>query len=66
MDFFINLQSGEIAPDYTDENTILYNNDCMKILQQIPDNTIDLICTDPPYRITSRWWWGNKKWKKIL
>lgn len=53
VDFFSDLKSGEIAPDYTNENTIIYNNDCMKILQQIPDSSIDLLTTDPPYRLSN-------------
>lgn len=31
----------------------LYNEDCLKILKNIPDNSIDLIVTDPPYRTIS-------------
>ena len=27
----------------------LYNGDCLEIMKQIPDNSIDLILTDPPY-----------------
>lgn len=30
----------------------LYNADCMEILKQIPDSSIDLILTDPPYNIS--------------
>lgn len=29
----------------------LYNGDCLEILKQIEDNSIDLILTDPPYAI---------------
>lgn len=37
-------------------------DDCLKVLKDIPDNSIDLIVTDPPYRTISG---GNKseKWK---
>jgi len=28
---------------------MLYNDDCLKILPTIPDNSVDLIVTDPPY-----------------
>lgn len=27
--------------------------DCLDVLQELPDNCIDLICTDPPYGLTS-------------
>ncbi len=32
----------------------IYNMDCMEVLKTMPDESIDLICTDPPYRVTSR------------
>lgn len=32
----------------------LHHADCLEILKSIPDNSIDLIVTDPPYRTTSR------------
>ena len=33
------------------ENYILINDDCFNALKKIPDNSIDLILTDPPYNI---------------
>ena len=32
----------------------LYNDDCLKVLHTIPDKSIDLILTDPPYKMTPR------------
>ena len=35
-----------------DNNNInLYNEDCMGVLKRLPDNSVDLIVTDPPYLI---------------
>lgn len=42
--------------------------DCLEIMKDIPNNSIDLIITDPPYRTTSRggsgtmggYWKGEK------
>lgn len=34
----------------------IYNDDCLKILKNIPDNSIDLILTDPPYGTTACHW----------
>lgn len=35
-----------------DNNDIrLYNEDCMEVLGRLPDNSVDLIVTDPPYLI---------------
>lgn len=50
------------------ESIKLYNDDCLNILPTIPDNSIDCIITDPPYKISVE---GNKivrnikhyKWK---
>ena len=27
----------------------IYNGDCLELIKEIPDGSIDLICTDPPY-----------------
>ena len=47
------------------ENKII-NADCIDILKQLPDNSIDLLVTDPPYRTisggrdeNSNWWKGS-------
>lgn len=32
----------------------LYNEDCLKVMSKIQDNSIDLICTDVPYKLTSK------------
>lgn len=37
----------------------IYNKDCLDTLKNIPDNSIDLIVTDPPYPTTSRGSAGN-------
>lgn len=29
----------------------LYNDDCIKVMQSLPDDSVDLILTDPPYNI---------------
>ena len=37
----------------------IYNVDCLEGMKLIPDNSVDLIVTDPPYRTTSRGSAGN-------
>lgn len=37
----------------------IYNQDCLEGMKLIDDNSIDLIVTDPPYRVTSRGSAGN-------
>ena len=36
----------------------LYNEDCLEIMKDIPNETIDLVLIDPPYNI------GKAKWDK--
>lgn len=37
----------------------IYNMDCLEGMKTIPDKSIDLIVTDPPYKTTSRGGTGN-------
>lgn len=39
----------------------LYNGDCLEIMQDIDDKSIDLICTDLPYGQTAR-----NKWDTVI
>ena len=43
-------------------NIKLMQGDCLELMKDIPDKSIDLVVTDPPYRVISG---GNKseKWK---
>ena len=47
---------------YKDNNTILYNSDCLVVLKDIIDNSVDCIVTDPPYGIGM----VGKSWDKKL
>ena len=49
----------------------LRQGDCLELLKDIPDESIDLIVTDPPYKLTSRGssgtmggYWKEEKAKK--
>ena len=44
-------ESINIKPYFETPNGLLYNSDCLKILPQIPENSIQLCLTDPPYGI---------------
>ena len=37
----------------------LHKGDCLEIMKSIPDESIDLVVTDPPYKITARGNGGN-------
>ena len=36
-------------PHYTDSHVTLYNGDCIEVMKELPDNSVDAIVTDPPY-----------------
>lgn len=38
-----------MKPYYQDEAVTIYHGDCREILPQLPDNSVDLVLTDPPY-----------------
>ena len=41
----------------------IIHGDCLEVLRDIPDNSINLICTDPPYfKVKSDWW--DRQWEK--
>jgi adenine-specific DNA-methyltransferase len=41
----------------------IIQGDCLEVMQSLPDNSIDLICTDPPYfRVKKEWW--DRQWDK--
>lgn len=43
----------ELKPDYRKENVMLFNGDCIEVLEKLPNNSIDLVVTDCPYRVIS-------------
>lgn len=45
--------------DKIGESISLYRGDCLEEMKKIPDKSVDLILTDPPYNI------GKAKWDKI-
>lgn len=42
-----------MKPYYQKSNFTLYQNDCLEVLKQIPENSIDMIFADPPYFLSS-------------
>lgn len=40
-------------PYFCDGNFVLYNADCLNVLSQLPENSIDMIFADPPYFLSS-------------
>ena len=42
-----------------DKENKIYNDNSLKILQKLPNESVDLIVTDPPYKMTARGNTGN-------
>ena len=42
----------------------LYKGDCLEILKDIPDKSVDLVYVDIPYLYDQRRWWLFKTIKK--
>jgi site-specific DNA-methyltransferase (adenine-specific) len=40
-------------PYFINGNFVLYLGDCLNILSQLPDNSIDMIFADPPYNLSN-------------
>ncbi len=34
----------------------LWHGDCLELMRNIPDGSIDFICIDPPYGVTAEKW----------
>lgn len=41
------------TPYYSDDLVTLYAGDCLDVLRELPDNSVDAVCTDPPYNLTA-------------
>lgn len=40
-------------PYFKKDNFVLYHDDCLKILEQLPENSVDMIFADPPYFLSN-------------
>jgi site-specific DNA-methyltransferase (adenine-specific) len=47
-----------IKPYVSEDRYQLYHGNCLDVLKEMPDNSIDAICTDPPYGLA----FMGKKW----
>ena len=55
----MNLKELYKIADYKDNKGMCFNGDCIEIMKQMDDESIDCIITDPPYKITARGNGGN-------
>lgn len=47
------LVSIKKKPYFQEGNFVLYHEDCLKILEQLPENSVDMIFADPPYNLSN-------------
>lgn len=47
------LSSVKKKPFFKEEDFVLYQEDCLKILEQLPENSVDMIFADPPYLLSN-------------
>lgn len=43
----------ELKPYYNKPTFTLYNSDCLSLLAQLPENSVDMIFADPPYNLSN-------------
>ena len=51
------------APYYQHEGVTIYHGDCLSVLPELPDNSVDMVLTDPPYFKVKGDAWDNQ-WDK--
>ncbi len=42
-----------MEPYYQKDNFSLYNANCLELLKELPENSVDMIFADPPYFLSS-------------
>lgn len=50
------------TPYYADDQGRIFHGDCLDVLATLPDSSIDAVCTDPPYNLST----SAKRDKKCL
>ena len=43
-----------MTPYYTEPGIEIYHGDCLEVLPNIPDGSVDMVLTDPPYKMTKQ------------
>ncbi len=51
-------------PYYQDESVAIYHGDCREILPLIPDKSVDLVLTDPPFSIPVKYEASGNNWPR--
>lgn len=60
-----NIQTDKVFRYLSDGKTTIFNEDCLDILREIKDESIDLIFADPPYNLGKDFGNGSDKWDSL-
>lgn len=47
------VRKAPMLPHYADGMTTVYLDDCLAVLRELPDNSVDAVVTDPPYGLSN-------------
>jgi len=62
MEKFINNPELKKYEYYRTENGVLYCGDCLEIMKLMPDKSVDLVLTDPPYGVRKKEVWDKREY----
>lgn len=48
-----NKENKQYQPYFLKDNFVLYHGDCLKVMEQFPEEHFDMIFADPPYFLSS-------------
>ena len=46
-------QIDKLTPVFKTDDFALYNDDCLAVMEKLPDNYVDMIFADPPYMLSN-------------
>ena len=55
-----------MRPYYETESGKAYLGDTLKLIKYIPDNSVNLVLTSPPFALTSQKEYGNKQEQEYI
>lgn len=47
------IGSNKTKPYYSRERFVLYHGNCLKVLAEMPENSVDMVFADPPYMLSN-------------
>ncbi|MBD2253507.1 DNA-methyltransferase [Nostoc parmelioides] len=60
------IELANFIPSYIQQHGAAYLGDCLEIIKSIPDNSINLILTSPPFALTRKKEYGNESAEKYI